>query len=124
MNTSNQVVVSGRYTTSYRPHRKNGNTFMNRVWEKQIQNCDKQLYKVQNGLYNASPTGVQRLRYGQRKSCQFYQLPIEKQSDAYSKTQLHNYRVGLSVCYYTIAVYTSVNRFSRQQLKFESELKK
>ena len=38
------------------------------------------------------------VRYGQRKSCEFYQLPIEKENTAHAKTQLHNYKVGLSVC--------------------------
>ena len=67
--------------------------------------CDGQLYskngQYRPGGYNSPWISLQwddYVRYGQRKSCEFYQLPIEKENNPHAKVQLHNYKLGLSVC--------------------------
>lgn len=60
--------------------------------------CERQVAPEKNAA-GGSLYGEMRdmVVYGQCKSCEFFQMPIEKESQASQKIKLHNYKVGLDV---------------------------
>jgi len=63
--------------------------------ENSIPFCDSQTKQGHGGMGEYQI--AEHINFGQRKSCQFYQLPIEKEPSAHSRTALHNFQLGLEI---------------------------